>query len=173
MYDYIIKITKEKKIICALGLANADSDNYLYDQLDELVRIVKRGFENKEQLLSDVYKTTNFEEVKEFDCSNDVLDLDNHTIRKPFFPLYEINEVTPEECCISLRVNGKDYYSIYEDGSEYLMEHVAFDDVDLLRKEIVTLDEFLKISNFVKEITKDGETDFVLNDKLIIRFNIL
>lgn len=170
--DYIISIKKENKIICALGLRKADSDNFVFDQLGELVRLVKAGFASKEELVNKANASTSFIEANEYNYCQGTLDLDNNTIGKPFFPVYEIDEVCPEECCISLRRDGDNYYAIYEDGIENLMEHVSFSDVGLLRKDIVTLDEFLKISNFVRELTKDGETDFVLNNKLIIRFNI-
>ena len=52
------------------------------------------------------------------------------------------------------------------------MPKVAFDDVELLRKQMATLQGFKKVCDFVNELVdKYNDTDFVLNNELIIRFN--
>lgn len=173
-FDHTIQIKKDNKIICAFGSKYmAGYDNVQWCQLDKLVEIVKKGFTNKEELVKNVEAGTEYFHYTEkaFD-DNVILDLDNNTITVPYFPIYSPEEVSPEMCCINLRKDGDDYYSIYEDNEEYLMPKVEFSDVELLRKQVVSLSEFKKICNFVNSlINQYNDTDFVLNNTWIIRFN--
>ena len=174
MFDYTIKIKKDNKIICVFGSKNmAGYDNVQWWQLDKLASVVLSGFENKDDLVKKV------EESSEYLClSNEVfddsavLDLDNNTITMPYFPVYKPEEVSPEVCCIKLRKDEDNYYAVYEDGEEYLMPKVEFDNVELLKKQTVTLSEFKKVCDFVNGLIDEyNDTDFVLNNTLIIRLN--
>ena len=175
MFDYTIKIKKENKIVCAFGSKNMNSDNVQWWQLDKLVNIATNGFIDQADLIKKVEEGTEYFHFAEepFDDSA-LLDLDNGTITMPYFPLYKPEEVCPEECCISLRKHGDDYYSVYEDGEEYIMPKVEFDEVNLLTKKVVTLAEFKKVCAFVNGLIDEyNDTDFVLNNEWIIRFNFI
>lgn len=172
MYDYTIKIKKDNKIICAVGGHLISYDNILWWQLDKLVKIATSPFKTKRELLKRIESETEyFREAKTFYKKDPVLDLDNMTIDMPYFPLYKPEEVCPEDCCISLKIKDGKYYAVYEETDEYPMEYVEFDDVALLKKKRATLNEFQKVCDFVNTIIKSDETDFVLNNELIIRFN--
>ena len=174
MFDYTIKIKKDDKIICVFGSKNmAGYDNVQWWQLDKLVSVVLSGFENNEGLVKKVEELTEYFHLADeaFEDSA-VLDLDNNTITMPYFPVYKPEEVSPEMCCIKLRKDGDNYYAVYEDGEEYLMPKVEFDDVKLLKKQTATLSEFKKVCDFVNGLVDEyNDTDFVLNNELVIRFN--
>ena len=100
------------------------------------------------------------------------IDLDANTVDMPLFPLYKFEEVEPDMCCISLKLKDGKYYSVYEDGEEYEMYYVTFDRVDLLKAKKLTIDEMMIVINFVNELVdKYNDTDFILNNELVIRFN--
>ena len=172
MYDYTIRIKKDNRTICAIGANHLQYDNVIWWQLAKLVKIVSGGFATVEQLAKMIEDGTEyFHQAAEYADSDPVLDLDSETIDMPWFPVYKQEEVCPEECCISLKIKDGKYYSVYEDGEEYLMNNVEFDDADLLKKRTVSLKEFKKVCDFVDRIIMNDETDFVLNKELIIRFN--
>lgn len=173
MSYYTVKIIKNKQTLLLLAANDTIcDDNFLWWKLGELVDLCQKG-ELSIKTISQ--KTEVFFEIKDndqFECDV-VVDLDNQTITKPFFPIYSFDEVNPETCCISLVKKGDKFYSKYDDGSEYEMKHVSFDCEDLLHKKIVSFSDFKKISEFVISITEGNETDFVLNNHCVIRFNIL
>lgn len=172
MSYYTVKIIKNKQTLLLLAANDTIcDDNFLWWKLGELVDLCQN---NKLSIKEIAQKTKVF-----FELQNDnqtifdvVVDLDSQTITKPFFPIYNFEEVNPETCCISLVKKGDTYYSKYDDGSEYEMKNVDFDCEDLLHKKIVSLSDFKKISEFVISITEGNETDFVLNNHCVIRFNI-
>lgn len=173
-FDYTIKIEKNNKVICAFGSKNmAGYDNVQWWQLTKLVTILKNGFDGKDDLINKVEEGTDYFHNTENpyeDC--EIIDLDNNTIDMPYFPLFDPSEVSHDECGIDLRIDGDKYYAVYEDGEEYEMPHVIFNRVDLLKAKKVSLDEFLLVAKFVNDlIDKYNDTDFVLNNELIIRFN--
>lgn len=173
MKDYTIAIKKNNEIICTVGGNNMDYDNVIWWQLSKLLEIVEKGFNSKDELASVIESETEYFELTDDANESAILDLDNKTISLPTFPLFNLEEVCPEECCISLKIKDDQYYAVYEDGQEYLMENVEFDDVKLLKKENVSLEEFKKISNFVDKLIINGETDYLLNHKHVIRFNCI
>ena len=173
MYEYQVTIKNNNKIICTVGANSIDYDNILWWQLAKLVRTVKKGFSSKEELLNKIENETEyFHRTRSNSKSNITIDLDKNTMNKPYFPLYQPEEVCPEVCCISLKTKNGKYYAVYEDECENEMPNVSFNKVNLLNKPVVTLDEFLTISEFVDSLVYTGEnTDYVLNNELIIRFN--
>ena len=174
MFDHTIVIKKDNKILCAFGSKNmAGYDNVHWWVLEKLVGIISNGFTSVEALIKNIEETTVYlHPTTEPYGDSDVIDLDNNTLTMPYFPLYNPEEVSKENCCIDLRKEGDDYYSIYEDGEGFLMPHVQFDDVELLRKSVVSIDEFKKVANFVNGLIDEyNDTDFVLNNTFIIRFN--
>lgn len=176
MFDYTIKIKKNNKIICVFGSKHmAGYDNVQWWQLDKLVRIVKEGFIDKNDLISKIVEGTEyFSSSEESYEDSPIIDLDNDTIDMPYFPIFKPTEVCKEDCCIDLRIDGDKYYAVYGDGEEYEMPHITFNCVDLLKATKLSLDEFLIVSKFVIDLVeKYNDTDFVLNEELIIRFNFI
>ena len=172
MNDYNLTIKKNNQVMCTVGGHNVNYDNYLWWQLEKLINIVESGFDSKEDLISKIESNTEyFRESDEEYEDNPVLDLDNMTIDMPVFPVYKQEEVSPEECCINLKTIDGELYADYGDDEVYLMDHVSFDDVSLLTKKNVSIEEFKKVCRFVSSIIEDDKTDFVLNESLIIRFN--
>ncbi len=93
-------------------------------------------------------------------------------MNKPVVPLYKFDQVKPEECCVSLLRDGDDFYAIYDESEEsILMRKVSFEKLDLLSKKEVTLDQFIEISDFINILTENDESDYVLNNQLVLRFN--
>lgn len=174
MFDHTIVIKKDNKILCAFGSRNmACYDNVHWWVLKELVEIISNDFTSVKELIENVeIKTEYLHFTNEYYDDSDVVDLDNNTLTMPYFPLYKPEEVSMDECCIDLRRDGDNYYAIYEGGQEYLMPHVQFDDVELLRNKVLSIEKFKKVADFVLNlIEKYNDTDFVLNNTLIIRFN--
>ena len=173
MFDYIINIKKNGRIICSFGSKNmVGYDNVQWWQLDKLVSICNFGFNDVKSLINQVESETEyFHFVKEPISNDSTLDLDNETIEMPSFPIYKKEDANPNECCISLKeINGQ-IYADYGDEELYLMKHVSFDNVDLLMKRTVTLNEFKKVCNFVDALLSTEDTDFVLNNNYVIRLN--
>ena len=173
MLDKTIQIKKDNHIICTLGSKNIlGYDNFIWCQLGLLVNIINRGFKNVEDLFKEIEEKTYFVKMENEGEAELTLDLDNLTIDMPYFSIYKPSEVNKENCCIGLKKVDDEYYSIYEDDEEYLMNKVTFNDINLLNKKKVTLDEFSKIEEFVDGLIEEyNDTDFVLNNELIIRFN--
>ena len=175
MKDYTITVKRNNQKICSVGGCNMNYDNVIWWQLNKLVEIVQSGFETKDDLISKIENGTEYFHEDNDLPNNDapILNLDSKTIEVPFIPVYRPEEVSKEECCIDLKIRDGEYYSVYDDDEEYKMEKVEFDDVELLRKRTMSFDEFAKVSAFIDKLIVSGETDFVLNNRLIIRFNCI
>lgn len=173
MIPYIVKIIKNQQSITLSADGNIDYDNYLWSALYKLVKVLKEGFVSKEELSIKLSNDHSFFSLyEENSYSNLVIDLDHNLMDMPIIPIYEFNEVNPAECCIAIKNINDKFYAVYEDGSEYQMANVNFDDVSLLRKKQVTIDEFLKVSSFIASIIKTpDDSDFILNNELVMRFN--
>ena len=53
------------------------------------------------------------------------------------------------------------------------MEYVEFEE-ELLRKEKVSFQEFLKVSEFINSIQElENDTYFILNNSLVLRLNLI
>ena len=174
MSNYTVKIIKNNQTIITLAAnQNIDYDNYLWWQLSKLVKVLKNGFTSKEDLVSKIEKNVeHFQPSKESDYSNLIIDLDNNEMDKPLVPLYRFEDVNQNNCCIDLLKEDNQYFAVYEDGSKYQMQNVNFDCV-LLNKEKVTLDEFIKVADFIDSLVIEDETDYVLNNQLVMRFNCI
>ena len=173
MYEYLISIKNNNKIICTVGANNLEYDNVLWWQLEKLIKIVKEGFNSKEDLLSRIEnKCEYFHRTKTSKNCNVLIDLDKGIMNKPFFPVYKPEEVSKENCCIDLKIKDGKHYAVYEE-EEFPMEYISFKKPELLNKKEVTLDECLEITEFVSSLLNPSEiTDYVLNNESIIRFNI-
>lgn len=173
MIPYIVNIIKNNKTISLKADSNIDYDNYLWACLNQLVKLLKEGFASSEELTNKLNEVSSYFSIcKEDNYSNLVIDLDNNLMDMPSIAIYEFDEVNPNECCISLKIDDNKVYAVYEDGSTYLMQNVNFDDVNLLKKKQVSIDEFIKVSTFISSIIKTpDDSDFVLNNQLVIRFN--
>lgn len=174
MNDYTIKIIKNGKAICAFGGHNMNYDNVLWWQLSELLKILKEGFNSKKELVEKVEQETDyFREDNDYDETTPEIDLDNQTISLPFFPIYKLNEVSKENCCIDLEKNNDEFYAVYDEDEKYKLEKVLFRNLELLKKNRVSFEEFKLISSFVDELLSKGETDYLLNNKFVVRFNCI
>ena len=173
MRNYTVQIKNNNNIICTFG-ANGyvDYDNVIWWQLNKLVKTIKQGFASKEDLINKVEQNCEyFVAVEDTDDNNIVINLAGNMMNKPFVPVYEFDEVNPKTCCIDLLRDGNNFYSVYEDGKRYLMEHVTFKKTHLFAKEQVTFDEFVELSDFFIKLTANDESDFVLNNQSVLRFN--
>ena len=175
MLDKTIQIKKDNQIICVLGSKyTLGYDNFIWVELFKLVNIVKEGFNSVSELINRIESNTRFVNMEGASDAELALDLDSSTIDMPLFPIYKPGEVNKENCCIDLKIKDGKYYSVYEDDEEYEMEYVTFDGEELLFTKNASIDNFLKVANFVIElINKYNDTDYVLNNKYIIRFNFI
>ena len=160
-----INIKKENKIIMTVGLRyTLGYDNFQWGRLAEIIDALEKGTINKLDYLN-VLSSDGAE------CVEAIIDLDNKTITNiPSFPLFDFEEVNKDNCCIDLLRREDGFYAQYEDEEVY-MSDVVFNE-DLLRKTTYTFDDIKKISNFVTDLTENGGlTDFILNNKCVIRLN--
>ncbi len=169
-----IQIKKENKIVCTLDSRYVIGyDNFQWSELALLIKVASEGFKNKNELIKNLNESeSRFYETETSGCVCLALDLDYNTISIPSFPLYQFAEVNKNNCCIDLLKKGNRYYAVYED-EELPMNNVNFEDADLLKKNKVTFKEFNKINNFMENLLRSGETDFVLNNSCVIRLNCM
>lgn len=165
------RIIKDGKTAFVLGERYVCGfDNYEWENLVAVLDILSNN--SLEDAKKKIDEETNFTVVGDCDYDIQVINLDDKTIDMPYFPVYEPSEVSRDNCCIDMRIDGDKYYAIYDDGDEYEMPHVTFDRVDLLKAKKVNFDEFMLVAKFAIELMGDyGDSDFVLNKELIIRFN--
>ena len=172
MSKYTIQIKTNIQNICTLAAnENINYDNILWWQLNVLALTLKDKLFSHQDLLKRIEAACPyFKGIDSADHYDIVINLDTNTMNKPNVPLYRFDEVNQKECGIDLLIEVDNYFAVYEDGQKLPMKKVEFD-VDLLRKEIVTIDEFIEISGFIDELTKEDESDFILNNQLVLRFN--
>lgn len=171
--DFVVSIKKDNKVFCKLGGKHTAYDDIMWWQLEKLVKILEEGFESKEDLVEKVESETEYLHLTcdEYDADCEI-DLDNQTVVLPFIPLYRPEDVCKEECCIDLKVIDGKYYAVYDVDDEYPMTYVYFEKEELLDKKNVSMNEFKEITTFINNIINEyNDTDFVLNDKFILRFN--
>ena len=171
MSTYTVQIKKQNTIITFNANSNINYDNILWWELSKLVKILKKEFTSNEDLIQEIENNSGYFKMGTADHTDLVIDLDQNTMDKPMVPLYKFDEVNPANCCIALRKEGNNYFAIYDEDEQYLMNKVSFAKLALLNKDQVTLDEFIEIADFINTLTENDESDYVLNDQLVLRFN--
>ena len=171
--DYVLNVYKNEEFLFAIGGKHMNYDNVIWWQLEELLKVVKSNKGSKEELLKEIQSKATyfrfvFDKVYEGEPS---IDIEREVIDMPYMPLYEFEEVDGIDCIIKLVKKEDGYYAEYDDGEQFKMEYVEFEE-ELLRKERVSFEEFLKVSNFMNSIQDlENDTDFILNNKLVLRLN--
>ena len=173
--DYVLNVYQNEEFLFAIGGNNMNYDNYIWWQLEELIKVVRTNKGSKEELLKEIQKNAVYFRFvfDEFQEDEPIIDIDKETIDMPYVPLFQFDEVCKAECCIDLVKKEDGYYAEYEEGDLFKMENVEFDE-ELLRKTKVSFEEFLTISNFINSIQElENDTDFILNNSLVLRLNFI
>ena len=174
MNDYTIKIRKNGKIICALGGENMNYDNVLWLELSKLLSIVKKGFQNKNELLDIVASQTDYlKETYTFDDTDGVIDLDLQTIDIPQISFFKLDEVSQNDCFIELEKKNGKYYAIYEGGEKFPVFDLLLDEPKLLTERTLTFNDFEKLSYLIETLVNIGENDVVVNNNYLLRLSYI
>ena len=169
----IINIKKETKTIMTIGMKYVMGyDNYQWQKLEDIITLLEKGESLEKE--NSIYILG--EESNKY--TNVTIDLDNKTITNiPSFPTFDFEEVNKDNCCIDLLKKEDGYYAYYDDeGEEIYMPHVSYNDEALLRRKngTYTFKEIKNINNLVNTlITKEELTDYILNERCVIRLNII
>lgn len=173
--DYILKVFNNDELVCCLCAYNTGGyDNVIWYKLDQLIKNMKGKDVNKANILM-VAKELYFEEYDLSINNNvtvDVIDFYNKFISTPTNPIYsasEFNQVFKGSCELVKKENK--YYTTYEEGEYCELSNVSFDNIELLKKPVLSFKEFDKVQEFYHSIM-DEDNEFVLDDNTIIRFNI-
>ena len=173
--DYVLNVYKNEEFLFAIGGNHMYYDNVIWWQLEELIKVVKSNVKAKEDLIKEINENAGYFRyvLNEVQVDEPSIDIEKEVIDMPYVPLFQFNEVCIADCCIDLVKKEDGYYAEYDDNEQYKMEYVEFDE-NLLRKDKVTFEEFLKISNFINSIQDlDNDTDFILNNNLVLRLNVI
>ncbi len=169
-----IQIKKENKIICVLSSRYVMGyDNFQWSELALLIEVASKGFNSKEELLSNLENAqSRFFEVDSDASEGLVLDLDDNSITLPNFPIYQLSEVNKENCCIDLAKRDGHYYAVYE-NEEIEMPNISFDKEYLLYKHKISFEEFDEINCLVDSLLGIGYSDYILNNNSVVRLNCM
>ena len=175
--DYILNVYEDDKFLFAIGGSHMNYDNVIWWQLEELISVVENYKDySKDELIKEITARASY--FKLIKCGENEykdepkIDIGKRIIEKPYVPIFNNFDEVCEETPINKIIKKEDgYYSEYDVGDQYKMSHVEFD-TSLLYSTIVTFEEFLKIAKFIISIQDlENDTDFILNNSLVLRLN--
>lgn len=176
IFDYVLEVYYGEKFIMTLGARHcAGYDNVVWFEVKKLIDSLK----NKEISKENILKFINNEETYFHECDGDgyinkeKIDFLNNTITTPTKPIYSIEEFNEvwEGFAKLVEVDNKLYIK-YDEEELFPLKSVQFENESLLFKDVVSFDEFEILYDFYWNL-QDVDNEFLLNNKKIIKFNII
>jgi hypothetical protein len=167
-----VRIIKNGKDVMSLG----DSyilgyDNYIWWQLGLVIDILKTT-EDIEIIKKNIKTTTQFEIINTTGNEELIIDLDDDQIDMPYFPLFNKEEIKDN---FDFEINSKEdkYFVKYSQEEIYEIPLVYFNNINILKTKKVSLKDFKTIVDFVNNTHPDEYDVLILNDKFVIKYNII
>ena len=175
-FDYVLEVYYGEKFIITLGARHCGGyDNVVWYEVKDFID----SFKDKEITKKNILEYINNTETYFYECDSktytkiDKIDFGNKTITTPTKPVYTIEEFKEAwDGYIELLEVDNKLCVKYDDDSVYPLKNVTFCDETLFYKDELTFDEFEILYNFYWNLQKE-DNEFLLNNKKIIKFNIV